>query len=200
MKPVETILEELIELTQSYAKVFRYSVDPARAHLVDEDTDFLDEQVRESLMSHVWHAPILAIHLHPYLETTVDLGHTLKLLALHDLGELEVGDVMSTNQNPENEAREREAARKRLSEEHFFWYCEFQDAETNEWKFALSVDKICPDIATLAAQNGYEKDRMAFHGHVISDFYEKKWPVMQWDPFLRSFYQHLMMEGEKKFW
>ena len=200
MSRYDTILDELIELTQAYATAFRFTLDPVRAHLVtDETTDFLDENIREPLLMHVGHAPILAIHLHPYLQTEVDLGHALKLLAVHDIGELEAGDVLVTEDGPEHEHHERIAAKLRLSEEQFTWFIEFQDLETPESRFAKSVDKICPDIVTFACDRFHEKRRMEFHGKVVQDFYDVKIPCMQWDPFMKAFYEALMQRGRKLF-
>lgn len=52
-----------------------------------------DKLVRETLIEHVAILPILATALYPYInDSEVDLGEALIMLAIHDIGELVVGD------------------------------------------------------------------------------------------------------------
>ena len=48
---------------------------------------------QESVAEHTWLMALMAITLAPTLEHPVDLGHVLKLIIVHDLAEVKIGDI-----------------------------------------------------------------------------------------------------------
>jgi 5'-deoxynucleotidase YfbR-like HD superfamily hydrolase len=62
-------------------------------------------------MEHVGELPVVAVALYPYLDDPeVDLGTALTMLAIHDIGEVVVGDVNTYIKLPEQVTREATAA------------------------------------------------------------------------------------------
>ena len=61
----------------------------------------------------------------PYIEhrDQVDLGHVLKLLSIHEIGEIHVGDVMTVARSKTSRERdaEKQAAHAMLHPDHRAW-------------------------------------------------------------------------------
>lgn len=107
---------------------------------------------QESVAEHTWMMSVAALLIAPHLEHDVDLGHTLKLIALHDMAEAITGDIPcfeeSARKDSKNtdEAEAIETIRRMLPEASGrllleIWR-EYEDAETPESKFARALDKL----------------------------------------------------------
>ena len=107
---------------------------------------------QESVAEHTWMMSVAAVLMAPHLQHPVDLGQTLKLIALHDIAEAITGDIpyfeesarKDTKLADEAEAMEAmrgmlPAASGRLLLE--LWR-EYEDCETPEAKFARALDKL----------------------------------------------------------
>ncbi|TWC76276.1 putative hydrolase of HD superfamily [Rhizobium sp. SJZ105] len=107
---------------------------------------------QESVAEHTWMMALMAITLAPSLEHPVDLGHVLKLIIVHDLAEVRVGDI------PVFEVSERKNAKVKaelaamvelqgmLPEETgkliaSLWH-EYEDGTTAEAQFARAIDHL----------------------------------------------------------
>jgi putative hydrolases of HD superfamily len=107
---------------------------------------------QESVAEHTWMMSVAAVLMAPHLQHPVDLGQTLKLIALHDIAEAITGEIpyfeesarKDTKLADEAEAMEAmrgmlPAASGRLLIE--LWR-EYEDCETPEAKFARALDKL----------------------------------------------------------
>src|SRR3989344_1720444 len=101
-------LDKIIFLYERYSKEHRSSTQPFHLQKVKElvkdyHYDCNDLLVREPLIEHTGSLPIVATTIYPYLNNSqVDLGRALIMLAVHDIGELIVGDEMTFTKNPDN--------------------------------------------------------------------------------------------------
>lgn len=113
---------------------------------------WLSDGRQESVAEHTWLMSVAAILLAPHLEHPVDLGHTLKLIALHDIAEAVTGDIPFFENSPRKAAkRADEAAAMRRIEAMLppasaalvmsLWQ-EYEAAATPEAKFARALDKL----------------------------------------------------------
>ena len=107
---------------------------------------------QESVAEHTWMMSVAAVLMAPHLQHPVDLGQTLKLIALHDIAEAITGDIpcfeesarKNTKVADEAEAMEKmqrmlpAASGQMLLE---LWR-EYEDCETQEAKFARALDKL----------------------------------------------------------
>ncbi|MDP2705588.1 MAG: HD domain-containing protein [bacterium] len=156
-----------------------------------------DELIRENLMEHVGSLPVMAVYFHGLIEENVDLGRVLEMLAIHDIGELATGDKnVFVKKEDEAETEKREAL-KLLDERRQALYLEFEAVETNEAKFAKSIDKIVPDFLDLMAGKDLTEKRLKHFANLepnqIIDTIEKfKSPYMQWSPFFKEFHGELI--------
>ena len=107
---------------------------------------------QESVAEHTWLMSIAAVLMSPYLEHPVDLGHTLKLIALHDIAETITGDIPYFEDSPRKDAKLVEEARAMKTMHGMLpsasgdllvdLWCEYEDCETAEAKFARALDKL----------------------------------------------------------
>jgi putative hydrolase of HD superfamily len=113
----------------------------------------IDGSRPESSAEHSWHLTVTAIALATEYAPEVDLERVLVMLAIHDLVEVEAGDVPIYDE----QARLAVEAEERLAAERLFgrlpapqgaallaaWH-EFEDATTDEARFARAVDRLQP--------------------------------------------------------
>lgn len=114
-----------------------------------------DDSRRENMAEHTWHTMLTALLLYEYAENKQELNllHVLKMIAIHDLVEIEAGDtfMFDTEANKHKFDRENQAAKKIFSllpydqgKEYYDIWQEFEKEETPDAIFAASVDKIMP--------------------------------------------------------
>ncbi len=160
------ILDDLIVQTEGYSKVFRKSTQPyilqrLKSKYPDQKFDFEDEVIRKSLIEHVGSLPIIASFLHPYLDHLVDLGKVLTILAIHDIGEIKLGDELTFTKQKSKENEEFEIGLSLLHPNYHDLYQEEFEMSTLEAKFAKSIDKIAPDILDYIVGEDYSIARVA---------------------------------------
>lgn len=108
----------------------------------------------ENSAEHSWHLAMAAILLSEYaVDKNLDTMHTVRLLLVHDLIEIDAGDTYCYDENGRQDQRQREAAaadrifsllpedQKRVTRE--LWE-EFENRQTAEARFAHAVDRLMP--------------------------------------------------------
>lgn len=104
---------------------------------------------RESVAEHSWRMALMAMLFHNYLGKEVNLLKTLKMILVHDLGEIHATDFWAFNKQPTNKtALERRGLKKltkplptKLRKEIINLWEEFEAGETTEARFAKFLDK-----------------------------------------------------------
>lgn len=114
----------------------------------------------ESVAEHVYGAIILAISLDSEFYFDIDINKVIKMLALHEIGEVIIGDITPFDgiSNNEKELQEHEAWNILLSdlvkkEEIYDLLLEFDEHITNESRFAYLCDKLEADIQAKVYQD-----------------------------------------------
>lgn len=203
MIPIQQIVQGLIDLQENYAKTSRAIITRERyLGLIDSnilvDYDLNTEIIREPLLEHVGHIPMIASYLHQYIEHTnqVDLGRALIMLSIHDIGETEVGDVITYSKNNSHEDAERQAARELLSGSLFTYFKEFEATETLDAKFAYSVDSLAPIVHEFLLPE-LMLQKFEFHNFTFDDVIAKYRPRFEWDIVLVGIFDYLLGEMQK---
>lgn len=114
----------------------------------------------ESVAEHVYGTCILALSIDSEFETHLDIDRVVKMLVLHEIGEVIIGDITPyDNVTPEEKMQmEHEAIRKVLGnlikkEEYFSLLLEFDERKTKEAVFAYHCDKLEADIQSKVYQD-----------------------------------------------
>lgn len=113
---------------------------------------WLSDGRQESVAEHTWLMSVAAILVSPHLEHPVDLGQTLKLIAVHDIAEAIIGDIPYFEESSRkatklvDEAEAMETMRTMLPTASGallveLWR-EYEECETLEAKFARALDKL----------------------------------------------------------
>lgn len=197
---MDDILNHITTLTRNYAKTYRWNVNYEKyRHFEDllwEKISFDTEWVRESLICHVGHLPIIASYLHQFCEhkEKIDLGRALMMLAIHDIGETIVWDVITVKNDRtlEQDFQEKEAVKSLLNDEQYLLYMEYETYDTYTWKFAKAIDKLAGTLMFYASKPEVEYARYAHFWFTMEDLHDRYIPYMYRDTFLTDFYELLM--------
>ena len=126
----------------------------------DKDHWNITSERIESIAEHVYGTCILAISLNSEFEFEIDIGKVLKMLVLHEIGEVIIGDITPfSNITPEEKVeKEHEAIIKIVGDlinkdEIISLLFEFDDKNTNEAIFAYYCDKLEADIQSKVYQD-----------------------------------------------
>ncbi len=114
-----------------------------------------DDSRRENTAEHTWHTILTALLLFEYAENKHELNllHIVRMIAIHDLVEIEAGDtfIFDEEANKNKFDRENQAAKKIFTllpydqgKEYYEIWLEFEKEATPDAIFAASVDKIMP--------------------------------------------------------
>lgn len=108
---------------------------------------------KENDAEHSWSLALMCMLLSEYANEKIDVGHTMEMVLVHDLVEIDAGDTYAYDSDGNQTKRERElAAADRIfhilpdeQAEHIqsLWD-EFEAGETPEAKFANTLDKVQP--------------------------------------------------------
>lgn len=202
------LLDQLIDQLGKYSNVYRKSTQPfilqtLRKRYPEENFNFDDLVIRETLIEHVGCLPIIASFLHPYLDQQVDLGKVLIMLAVHDIGETELGDELTFTKTNIQDQTEFDKGIQLLHPNYHDIYAEESELKTLESKFAKSIDKIAPDVLDLICGEEYSIDRLVKQAgwsktEVIQKIREKKDRFMVWSEFMTGIHDELFSRFETK--
>jgi putative hydrolases of HD superfamily len=118
---------------------------------------------KENDAEHSWHLALMVILLAEHADEPVDVGHTVKLVVVHDLVEIHAGDTPLYDDVGAltQDARERAAADRlfgmlpadQADEVRALWD-EFEARETPEARFAKAMDRLEPLLLNWMAGGG----------------------------------------------
>ena len=116
----------------------------------------------ENTAEHSWHLALMAFVLQRYSKVPIQIDRVVKMLLLHDLGEIEVGDVFlyDAARGQEKDA-ERDAIEKLFSSlpsdlrtVFLDLWTEFAEGTTAEAHFARAMDRFQPLLNNLCNDGG----------------------------------------------
>ena len=130
-------------------------------------TTLVDGSRRENSGEHSWHLALYAMVLADQAAPGVNIDRVIRMLLLHDLVEIDVGDVPIHSANGQAHASEATQAAEAQAAERIFgllpkdlstdlhtlWQ-EFEAAETLDAVFAKSLDRVQPVMANLMSGGG----------------------------------------------
>jgi putative hydrolase of HD superfamily len=130
----------------------------------------------ENSAEHSWQIAMLASSLAHYTAEVIDLDHVIRMLLVHDIGEIDTGDtiVYAVGGWEERKAAELAAVRRifgLLPEAHAdrflnLWR-EFEAGETPEARYANAVDRAMPVLLNLANGGQSWRENGITHARVV---------------------------------
>ena len=130
---------------------------------IQRKTKLFNSNRRENDAEHSWHLAVMAIVLAEHSDKQIDLLKVLKMVLIHDIVEIDAGDTFfySTTKD-HNNTEEELVASKRIfgilpenqAEELITIWEEFEAGETDEAKFAKSMDMFEPLLQNFSNNGG----------------------------------------------
>ena len=130
---------------------------------IQRKSRLFNSERRENDAEHSWHLAVMAIVLAEHSDKTIDLLKVLKMVLIHDIVEIDAGDTFfySSTESHDNIEEELTAAKrifgilpKEQAEELIAIWEEFEAAETDEAKFAKSLDRFEPLLQDAVNDGG----------------------------------------------
>ncbi len=119
-------------------------------------TRIFSEDRYENDAEHSWHICIMAMVLEEYSNKRIDISRVVKMLLIHDLVEIDAGDVIVYEKSKEHSKKELEAAHRIFGllpggqdKEFLDIWMEFEDRQTPEARFAATVDRLEPLLQNI---------------------------------------------------
>ncbi|WP_287816300.1 HD domain-containing protein [Idiomarina sp.] len=147
----------------------------------------------ENSAEHSWHVCLSALMLKDFANEPVNIERVIKMLLIHDLGEIDAGDtIIYASETNELKGKEATAIKRILSilpngmqdELMELWY-EFEAGETADSKFAKAVDRVPPLLHNIHGDghswkaHGITKDKVFSVNQRIENGSEALWSVMR---------------------
>ncbi|RYG26950.1 MAG: HD domain-containing protein [Chitinophagaceae bacterium] len=157
----------------------------------------------ENDAEHSWHLAMMTIVLAGHAGEPVDVLKVLKMVLIHDIVEIDSGDVFfyDSAKSHSNTDEERKAANRifgmlpeeQASEFIAVWE-EFETGDTPEAKFARAMDKLEPLLQNTSNNGG----TWAEFGVRYEQVYEKKKMIKEGSPFIWEYAESLINESVEK--
>jgi len=116
-------------------------------------TYLLDKSRHDSDVEHSWHFAVMAMVLSEYAKDDIDVCKVLKMALIHDIVEIDAGDVFIYDRKDTGDhyAKEQAAAQRIFgmlpadqAQECISLWEEFEARKTPEAKFAAAIDRLDP--------------------------------------------------------
>jgi len=135
-----------------------------RLKTVLRQSTLTDRSRRENSAEHSWHLALMALVLAEHAPPGTDLGKVMAMLLLHDLVEIDAGDLFQYAAQPQ---QARQAATERAAADRLFpilpppqaaslraLWDEFEERATAEAKFARALDRLQPMLINMVTEGG----------------------------------------------
>ena len=124
----------------------------------------------ENSAEHSWHVCLSALMLKDYADADINIDRVIKMLLIHDLGEIDAGDtIIYASETTANKDQEM-AGMKRLlallpdedqATEYLNLWLEFEAGESDDSKYAKSIDRVPPLLHNLyGGGHSWEKHKI----------------------------------------
>ncbi|WP_017495273.1 HD family hydrolase [Flavobacterium sp. WG21] len=170
---------------------------------IQRKTKLFHSDRNENDAEHSWHLALMAIVLAEHSDEPIDVLKVVKMVLIHDIVEIDAGDtfIYDSQKNHSNTDEERLAANrifgllpKKQAEELIAIWEEFETGETNEAKFARSMDRLEPLLQNTSNNGGTWKE----FGVSYDKVYEKKSVIKEGSKTLWSYAEGLINESVEK--
>jgi putative hydrolase of HD superfamily len=131
----------------------------------------------ENSAEHSWQIALLAAALAPLADAPVDVDRVIRMLLVHDIGEIDTGDtiVFAEGGWEERKAAEQAAVTRIFGhlpdgggDPFLELWREFEAAETPEGRFANAVDRAMPALLNLANEGQSWRENGISYARVIA--------------------------------
>jgi putative hydrolases of HD superfamily len=159
------------------ARQIAFLVEADKLKAIVRRTPLVDLSRLENSAEHSWHLVLVTMVLREYGPQDVDWMRVLEMVAVHDLVEIDAGDVSAYDVDAfaEKALREQAAADRIFGllpadQQSYFrgLWDEFEAHTTPEARFANAVDRLQPLIQNAHASGGSWRNQTLLRGQILS--------------------------------
>ncbi|MGV3685611.1 MAG: HD domain-containing protein [Daejeonella sp.] len=130
---------------------------------IQRKTRLFNSDRNENDAEHSWHLAMMALVLAEHANEPIDVLKVIKMVLIHDIVEIDAGDtfIYDTEKDHSNSDEERLAANRifgllpeEQANEFIAVWEEFEAGETNEAKFARTMDRLEPLLQNTSNKGG----------------------------------------------
>lgn len=135
---------------------------------IGRQTYLSDGERKENDAEHAWHMAIMTYLLREYANEEIDVLHTMVMLLIHDLVEIDAGDTYAYDEEAKKTQKQREMKgadrifgmlpEDQQKELRAIWE-EFEAGETPEAKFAHTMDNFQPTLLNCVTEGKSWEER-----------------------------------------
>lgn len=174
-------------------KCFKFILELEKLKAVTRKTKPVGLERYENSAEHSWQITVLALVLAGYSDEEIETEKVLKMLLLHDIGEIDAGDIIFFDEagNANAKEKELEAVRRifgmlpeETGKELLGIWKEFEFGDSKEAKFARAIDRVMPVLQNLNnnrqswEENGISKEQILTKTSYISDANQLMWEMI----------------------
>lgn len=143
---------------RSVASVIQFVLEIDKLKAVTRKVKPLGLDRYENSAEHSWQLALMALSLRDFAPAGVSMDHVVRMLLVHDIGEIDTGDTMAFVEGgwAERKADELAAVQRifgmlpsAIADEYVALWQEFEAGETEASRFANAVDRAMPALLNL---------------------------------------------------
>jgi putative hydrolase of HD superfamily len=139
--------------TERFKKQIEFLIEIDKIKHIFRKTKLFNKSRFENDAEHAWHLAVMALVMNEYSNAEIDVSKVIKMVLVHDIVEIDAGDVIVYDTKMRTCAEEKECiAAERIfgilpedqKEEFIGLWREFEEKKTPESKFAAAIDRFEP--------------------------------------------------------
>jgi putative hydrolases of HD superfamily len=139
-------------MIERFKKQIAFIVEIDKIKSILRKTKLFDHSRYENDSEHSWHLAVMAVILSEDSNTPVDPLKVMKMVLVHDIVEIDAGDVLVYSKDEKDTSTKEDKAAKRIfgllpddqRDELSGLWREFEEKKTPESKFAFAIDRLEP--------------------------------------------------------
>ncbi|ACZ75523.1 MULTISPECIES: HD domain-containing protein [Dickeya] len=174
--------------------VVRFLMEIDKLKSVQRRSKVIGTDRQEDSAEHSWHFAVAVMSLAPYADDTIDLTRVLKMALIHDIVEIDAGDVLVYDLKAREAIQQQEqAAATRIfgllpqpQHDQFLalWH-EYEAGDSAEARFALMIDRVMPVLMNLHnggqswVEHGIRLEQVLSRNDFIQDINPALWGYLK---------------------
>jgi putative hydrolase of HD superfamily len=184
----------LSNLDDRLRRQLTFLVEVDRLKTVLRDTPITDGSRLENSAEHSWHLALFAMTLAEFADQPVDVNRVVRMLTIHDIVEIDAGDLSvfrqaseGTHKNAEGDAAHRlfGLLPEEMADEWIALWQEFEAVETADARFARAIDSVQPLVLNHVVGGGswtvHDIDEATLRSvkSGLADWAPRLWPLVE---------------------
>lgn len=172
------------------SEVINFLMEIDKLKLVERRTKIIGHGRQENSAEHSWHFAVAAMSLAPFAPEDVDISRVIQMALLHDIVEIDVGDVLVYDLAARAAVAEKEViAAKRLfgllpepqSTQFLQLWLEYEAGASADARFAGALDRILPILQNLHnegqswRENGISLEQVLTRNALVGESWPELW-------------------------